>query len=110
MMAIGYESPDENYDDEQYGGRLSAQNARVMDRLYNPKQSQSQFTGQALLDTGTKRLRPKQAMDFWSTKKVEQKLRERPYFIIMYRSTDVALSPREPPSCTRLPVVGSMMP
>jgi hypothetical protein len=76
MMAIGYESPDENFDDEQYGGRLSAQNAYVMDRLYDPKQSQSQFTGRALLDTGTKRLRPMQAMDYWATKKVEQKLRQ----------------------------------
>ena len=76
MMGYWYESPDENYEDEQSGGRLSVQNNRALGRLYDPKQSQSQFTGRALLDTETKRLRPQQAMDFWSSKKVEQKLRQ----------------------------------
>ena len=79
MMAWDDE-PDENLTDdyvlEQHGGLMSVQNTRAMDRLYDPKQSQSQFTGRALLDTGTKRLRPMQAMDYWATKKVEQKLRQ----------------------------------
>ena len=73
------EEPDENLTDDwdmhvQDGGRLSVQNAQALDRLYDPKQAQSQFTGEALLDSQTKRLRPKQAMDYWATKKVEQML------------------------------------
>ena len=75
------EEPDENLTDDwdtrvQDGGRLSVQNTQALDRLYDPKQAQSQFTGEALLDSQTKRLRPKQAMDYWATKKVEQKLKQ----------------------------------
>ena len=58
------EEPDENLTDDwdtrvQDGGRLSVQNTQALDRLYDPKQAQSQFTGEALLDSQTKRLRLK---------------------------------------------------
>ena len=36
-------------DDELCGGFLQAQNAAVLQRLYNPKLTQSRFTGEALL-------------------------------------------------------------
>ena len=37
-----------------------------MARLYDGKMSQARFTGLALLDASQKRLRPKQAMDYWA--------------------------------------------
>ena len=53
---------------ELRGGLMLDQNAAALQRLYNPKLSQSRFTGEALLAPDTKRLRPKEAMQFWTTK------------------------------------------
>ena len=65
-------------EEEQIGGLAVAplQSRQVMQRLYDPKLSQARFTGLSLLDPAAKRLRPKQAMDYWSLKKIEQKLKE----------------------------------
>eukprot|EP01046_Picozoa_sp_COSAG06_P070502 COSAG06_NODE_19747_length_824_cov_0.838621_1_plen_70_part_10 len=64
-------------DEEQMGG-LAAPPLRTQEalqRLYDPKLTQSRFTGLSLLDPSVKRLRPKQAMDYWATKRIEQKIR-----------------------------------
>ena len=65
-------------DEEQMGGLAVAplQSRQVMQRLYDPKLSQARFTGLSLLDPAAKRLRPQQAMDYWSLKKIEQKIQE----------------------------------
>ena len=60
-------------DDELCGGFLQAQNAAVLQRLYDPKLTQSRFTGKALLAPDATRLRPKEAMQFWTAKKTEPK-------------------------------------
>ena len=60
-------------DDEMCGGFLQAQNAAVLQRLYDPKLTQSRFTGEALLAPDATRLRPKEAMQFWTAKKTEPK-------------------------------------
>ena len=48
---------------EQSGGL--AANA-IFKRHFTPTLSQAKFTGLALLDPQAKRIRPKQAMDYWS--------------------------------------------
>ena len=50
--------------------------------LYDPKLTQARFTGLSLLDPSVKRLRPKQAMDYWATKRIEQKIREPPVDVV----------------------------
>ena len=54
------------------GGRMSERNAEKLEQLYraNPKATQRRFTGEALLNQDVKRLRPKQAQEFWTTKRV----------------------------------------
>jgi len=54
------------------GGRMSERNAEQLEQLYraNPKATQRRFTGEALLNQDVKRLRPKQAQEFWTTKRV----------------------------------------
>ena len=65
-------------DEEQIGGLAAPtlQSRQVLQRLYYPKLSQARFTGLSLLDPAQKRLRPKQAMDYWSLKQIEQKIKE----------------------------------
>ena len=65
-------------DEEQIGGLAAPtlQSRQVLQRLYDPKLSQARFTGLSLLDPAQKRLRPKQAMDYWSLKQIEQKIKE----------------------------------
>ena len=65
-------------EEEQMGGLAAPplQSRQVLQRLYDPKLTQARFTGLSLLDPSAKRLRPKQAMDYWSMKQVEQKIRE----------------------------------
>ena len=63
------DSPDT---DELLGGLMPA-NTVAMEALFDPKQSQGEFTGRALLDPGTQRLRPKDAMQFWSSMKSQPK-------------------------------------
>ena len=58
--------------EEMHGGRMLPENKQVLDQLYDPKQSQGEFTGRALLDPATTRLRPKDAMQFWSNMKRQQ--------------------------------------
>ena len=65
-------------DEEQIGGLAAAtlQSRQVLQRLYDPKLTQARFTGLSLLDPAQKRLRPEQAMDYWSLKQIEQKIKE----------------------------------
>ena len=65
-------------DEEQMGGLAAPplQSRQAMQRLYDPKLTQARFTGLSLLDPSAKRLRPKQAMDYWSLKRIESKLKE----------------------------------
>ena len=65
-------------EEEQMGGLAapSLQSRQVLQRLYDPKLTQARFTGLSSLDPSAKRLRPKQAMDYWSTKQIEAKLKE----------------------------------
>eukprot|EP01043_Picozoa_sp_COSAG02_P093181 COSAG02_NODE_29720_length_564_cov_0.961290_1_plen_78_part_00 len=71
-MKMEFDSSEE----EQMGGLAAPllQSRQVMQRLYDPKLTQARFTGLSLLDPSAKRLRPKQAMDYWSTKQIEAKL------------------------------------
>ena len=56
--------PDDGLHEELYGGRMLPENKQALDRLYDGKQTQAEFTGRALLDPETTRLRPKDAMQF----------------------------------------------
>ena len=54
------------------------ENKQALDRLYDGKQTQAEFTGRALLDPETTRLRPKDAMQFWTAAKNQPKPTPRP--------------------------------
>ena len=54
------------------------ENKQALDRLYDAKQTQAEFTGRALLDPETTRLRPKDAMQFWTAAKNQPKPTPRP--------------------------------
>ena len=57
---------------------LLPENKQALDRLYDGKQTQAEFTGRALLDPETTRLRPKDAMQFWTAAKNQPKPTPRP--------------------------------
>ena len=40
--------------EEMYGGRMLPENKQVLDQLYDPKQSQGEFTGRALRDLASR--------------------------------------------------------
>ena len=48
--------PDDGLHEELYGGRMLPENKQALDRLYDAKQTQAEFTGRALLDPETTRL------------------------------------------------------
>ena len=52
---------DDGLHEEMFGGRMLPENKQALDRLYDAKQSQAEFTGRALLDPETTRLRPNEA-------------------------------------------------
>ena len=70
--------PDDGLHEELYGGRMLPENKQALDRLYDAKQSQAESTGRALLDPETTRLRPKDAMQFWTAAKNQPKPTPRP--------------------------------
>jgi hypothetical protein len=59
-----------------------------MRRVYDGKLSQARFTGMALLDPSQKRLRPTQAMDYWTVARQRQQTDEN----AMARAADAAPS------------------
>ena len=81
---------DSSSDDEQIGGLApaTAQSKAAMRRVYDGKLSQARFTGMALLDPSQKRLRPTQAMDYWTVARQRQQTDEK----AMARAADAAPS------------------
>ena len=84
--------PDDGLHEELYGGRMLPENKQALDRLYDAKQTQAEFTGRALLDPETTRLRPKDAMQFWTAAKNQPKPTPRPQ--VTEQKSEVWTTPR----------------